>query len=324
MKKVLALSLIGVMPCFGGHLYEMPEIPGYPSQESCIVSKKDRQTLSFEEHVKLGKKAFDEKNWEEAAKHLRIVKYNNVFNQEIQELLFPLGICYMEMGELESANVEFNGYLRGNPNPTYFAKIIQYKFDIAEAFKNGTKKRWFNSRNMPRWGSGFELALEIYDEVIAAVPSHDMAVKSLYSKGMLLWKMKEYQESVETLQFLTKRFPRHELCPEAFLALTKIYLEQGEYEYQNPDLVAFSEINERRFSDEFPKDERLKEISQDVLKMKETYANGLYQTGLFYERTGKRGASVIYYKNALTRFPETEVAALCKKRLDVLEQTKIQ
>ncbi len=310
--------------CFAGHLYEMPEIPGYPSLDPCIVSKRDRPFLALEEHLKKGRLAFEKKDWEEAAKQFRIVKYNQVFNEEIQELSFSLGVCYMQMGELESANSEFNGYLRGHPNPTHFAEVIQYKFSIAEAFKNGTKRRWFGSLNMPRIGSGFELALEIYDEVIAAVPSHDIAVKSLYSKGMLLWKMKEYQESVETLQYLTKRFPRHELCPEAFIALTKIYLDQGEYEYQNPDLVAFSEINQRRFSEEFPQDERLMEISQDVLKMKETYANGLYQTGLFYERKGKPSASVIYYKNAMARFPETQVATLCKKRLDVLQPEGIK
>jgi outer membrane protein assembly factor BamD (BamD/ComL family) len=322
MKLFLPFLLSLTSSCFAGHLYEMPEIPGYPSQEACIVSKKERPTLTLEEHLKKGRLAFEEKNWQEAIKHFRIVKYNHLFNEQIQELLFSLGVCYMETEELECANSEFNGYLRGHPNPTHFAEVIEYKFKIAEAFKNGAKRRWFGSLNMPKLGSGFELALEIYDEVIGAVPSHDIAVKSLYSKGVLLWKMKEYQESVETLQFLTKRFPGHELCPEAFIALTKIYLDQGEYEYQNPDLVAFSEINQRRFQEEFPKDPRLNEISEDVLKMKETYANGLYQTGLFYERKGKPLASMIYYKNAVSRFPETQVATLCQKRLDLLGQNK--
>ncbi len=41
----------------------------------------------------------------------------------------------------------------------------------------------------------------------------------------------------------------------------------------------------------------------------------LYETAQFYERTDKAQASVIYYQNAITQFPDTKVADRCRNRL---------
>jgi outer membrane protein assembly factor BamD (BamD/ComL family) len=319
MKNIPIFLLLFTPTLFAGHLYELPEVPGYPTAESYLVSKREKSTKSYQEHFDMAMKAYQEGSYEEAATQFRIVKYNFPLDQEIQNSLFDLGICYMKMAELESANREFNHYLRGNHNPVYFAEVIENKFRIAESFKDGAKRRMFNSRNMPKVMSGADLALEIYDEVIAAVPSHDMAAKALFSKANLLWDIKEWKESVETFQTLVRRFPKHELSPDAYVSITKVYLEQGEFEYQNPDLIVFGEINLRRFQLDFPREERVAEVAQDVQTLKEVYANGLYETGLFYERTEKPKASVLYYKSAIERFPETEVASKCGDRLAILE-----
>lgn len=65
-------------------------------------------------------------------------------------------------------------------------------------------------------------------------------------------------------------------------------------------------------------EERLEEAENNVEEIKEIYARGLYDTGQFYERVKKPRASIIYYKNAIKQFPDTQIAQLCQERLEAL------
>ena len=128
----------------------------------------------------------------------------------------------------------------------------------------------------------------------------------------------------DSFQLLIRRFPKHELAPECYLYISKIYLEQSWYEYQNPDILAFAEINYRRFEKDFPREERLCEIQADLVAIKEIYAAGLYETGNFYERVRRPRAAVIYYHDAIHQFPDTCVAELCRERLDCLDPNYVR
>src|SRR5262249_4441591 len=160
--------------------------------------------------------------------------------------------------------------------------------------------------------------VEIYDEVIAAMPSGDMAAHAMYAKGWLLWTLKDYRGSTDSFQLLIKRFPKHQLAPECYVMITHIYLDQAYYEFQNPDLLAFAQMTAKKFRQEFPRDERLEKADDNVMHIKELYAFGLYETGRFYERTCNPSASVIYYQNTISQFPDTYIAQQCRERLAIL------
>ncbi len=171
---------------------------------------------------------------------------------------------------------------------------------------------------MPKWASGRTLALKIYDEVIASLASHDLAAQAIYAKGKLHWQLQLYRPAIEDYQLLIKRFPKHELVPDAYVAISNIYLELSEFELQNPDILTFSEMNLKKFKHAFPREERIAEVEQDLESIQEIYANGLYETGRFYERTSNPEAAVIYYQNAIKQFPETHIAECAKQRIKKL------
>lgn len=288
---------------------------GWTWKNDGFVDVNEMPTLTAEEHHALAVEAYKKCDWNEAARNFLIITQSFRTSPLAVDASYFLGVCYFELQEYEFANNAFSAYIGGKSHPNYFIESIEYKFCIAEAFRNGAKRHFFGTKQLPKWASGEELGVQIYDEVVAALPSHDFAARALYSKGSLLWKNKDYRNSIDCFQLLVKRFPKHELTPEAYLAMTCVYLDQSKFEFQNPDLLAFADLNVRRFKKQFPKEERLIQAENYVLEIKEVYASGLYETGLFYERTGKPLASVIYYKNAIQQFPETVVAKWCQKRL---------
>ncbi|WP_154017784.1 tetratricopeptide repeat protein [Candidatus Protochlamydia phocaeensis] len=261
---------------------------------------------------------YNHQEWRNAANEFEKVIYFFPDSDAAADASFYLGTCYFEMKEYDFANAEFSNYIKASNQPEFFEDAVTYKFCCAEHFKIGKKRRPFKLRYFPKWISGQELALTIYDEVIVALPNHELTVRALYSKAELLQKMENYRECIDTYQTLIRRFPKDEITPACYLKIAEAYCQQSVYEFQNPDILALAELNARKFSEEFPRDERVAIADGYVLRIKENYARGLCNTGRFYERMDQPAAASIYYQSAIEEFPDTYAADFSRSRLRCL------
>lgn len=289
-----------------------------------IVNAELVATMPGEKHFEAGLYFIENDNWREAERHLMIVTANFACTQYGHEAFYYLGIAQYYLEEYDLANDAFTEYLKGKQHPKYFVEAMSYKFNIAEEFRCGAKRRFFGSKQLPKWACGRSMALDIYDEIIVALPCHELAVRALYAKGELQWIEGNYRESVEAFRMITKRFPKHELAPESYLMMMGVYLEQSRSEFQNPDILGFAQVTLRKFKQDFPREERIACAEEILLAIKEVYAKGLFDTGAFYERICKPVAAAIYYQNAANLFPETQVALWCQAHLQRLQAEGVQ
>ncbi len=313
--KALAITSLAVL-CTCGHI-DLDAAIIY--RDGKFMDANDVSTLPLEEHYNLGIAAFNIQDWKEASKQFRIVTLNFPQVAFASETYYYLGIAYYNLEELDFANEAFNCYLKSPGHPKYFQDAVEYKLAIADMFAGGAKKRLLGYKKLPKWMPATSMAIEIYDEIISILPCHELAAQALYAKGCYLYEKKDYRESADTFQILIRRFPKHELTPESYLAINRIYLKQCQSEFQNPDIITLAQINTRKFKQAFPREERVAQAEADVMAIKEIYARGLYEIGRFYERTKKPKASIIYYENAISQFPDTAIAQLCRDRLCVLQ-----
>lgn len=263
----------------------------------------------------LGCKYYNQEYWRKASSEFEKVIFYFPSSDAATEAAYYLAICYFKMKEYDFANEEFSNYLKTSGHPTFFEDAIYYKFCIAERFKMGKKRHPFKMRYLPKWISAQDSALVIYDEIVAALPNHELTVQALYSKADLLEKMREYRDCVETYQIIIRRFPKHEIIPACYLNIANAYVEQSRLEFQNPDILALAELNIRKFRDDFPRDERVAIAENSVYRIKELYAKGLCDLGLFYERMNQPDAAAIYFQSSMEEFPDTCVAKFCRSRL---------
>jgi len=269
---------------------------------------------SAEKSFEAGLEAMEAQNWGKAFKNFETVQKYFVESELAPDSCYYAGVSLYKAHEYDVANQYFNLYLKEKSDPKFFEESVKYKFSIAEHLRGGESRRPFGTSGLPRFLPAKEIAITIYDEIVAAVPSHELAAQSLFYKGCLLWKQHEYRDSVDAFHMLARRFPKHELTPQAYLNVAKLYHDQSNYEYQNPDIISLAEINLKKFTEEFPRDEKLQQAEKEVIKVKEVYAKGLYDTAQFYERTYKTKASVIYYETAIRQFPGTNTANMCRSR----------
>lgn len=287
----------------------------YTIQRGRLIDICEAATMSVQRHFETGAQAYEAKDWEEAAKHFSIITINFPATSYGQESYYFLGVSYYFLEEYDFSNKAFSDYLKAQGNPKYFQSTVEFKFAIAEQLNAGAKKRILGTKKLPKWGNGQSLALEIYDEIIAAVPCTDLAAQALLSKACLQWRMQCYRQAVDSFQMAIRRFPKYERIPECYLYIGKIFLEQSRHEFQNSDILAFAQINLRKFERDFPREEHLCEAQQDFMAIKEIYASGLYETGKFYEHIYKPKAAMIYYNDAIRQFPDTCIAESCRKRM---------
>ncbi|CUI17587.1 conserved hypothetical protein [Candidatus Protochlamydia naegleriophila] len=311
MKKRSILPLM-ILSCVFGL-----SAPAYASKAKPFTCQ-DEADRYLIQHYNCGCHHYNRKEWRQASNEFEKVIHFFPDSEEAAEAYYYLGICFFEMKEYDFSNQAFSNYITASTQPSFFEDAVYYKFCIAEHFKRGKKRRPLTYRYFPKWLPGQTLALTIYDEVVVALPNHDLTVCALYSKAELLQKMENYREAIDTYQTLIRRFPKHEMTPTCYLKIAESYCQQSVYEFQNPDILALAELNARKFKEEFPRDEKVEEAEGYVSRIKEMYAKGLCDVGLFYERMSQPGAAAIYYQSSIEEFPETRVADFCRARLKCL------
>jgi outer membrane protein assembly factor BamD (BamD/ComL family) len=291
--------------------------PVYASKSKPFLSQEEAQRYLIQ-HYNKGSRYYNQGSWRLAMDEFEKVVYFFPNSAEAAEAYYYLGVCYFERKEYDFANQAFSNYLRAGGQPAFFEDAVYYKFCIAEHFRCGKKRRPLTFRYFPKWMPGETMALSIYDEVVVAMPNSDLAVNALYAKAQLLQKMETFREAVETYQVLIRRFPKHEMTPMCYLKIAETYSQQSVYEFQNPDILALAELNARKFKEEFPRETKLELVEGYVQRIKEMYAKGLCDMGLFYERMGHPKAGEIYFRSSIEEFPDTRVADYCRYHLKCL------
>ncbi len=291
---------------------------GYTLQGGRLVNNQELATMSVQEHYSAAMDAYQKKDWEELIHQAMIITKNFPSTPFANESLFYLGVGYFNLREFEESNQYFSTYLKRNATPKHFEDAIQYKFSIAEKFQNGAKKRVLGWEGMPKILPAREDALNIYEEVITALPHDELAAKALFGKAKLLFKEEEFKSSVEAFQTLIRRFPKNPLAAESYIGIGEVYLTQCKKQYPDPDFLDLAEINLRKFRLDFPGEDRVVIAEKMFLDMQEVYAASLFETGQYFERTKKPHASIIYYNKVVSNYPATHAAKLSEKRLDAL------
>ncbi len=274
---------------------------------------------SAAEHFDDGQRLLKEKKYDEAARDFLIVIQHYPDTIFFTDALFQTAACYMELGHFDIADEYLAVYLNQKGTLKYFEKAFEYKFIIAERFRGGMRRHPYGIAAIPRIASGKSYAIELYDEISATLPSKEIAVKALYSKGLLLWKMKERKESIEVFQTITRRFPKHQLAADSFVRISELFLDNVKLDAQNPDFLSHGQINLQNFEKAFPSEERLAAVEKNLQAMRELYASALFETGRFYERKHKARAAAIYYRDTIVRYPTTLAAAESKLKLEKIQ-----
>ncbi len=270
---------------------------------------------SVQDHYSALLDAYQKEEWKTVVRQGLVITKNFPDSFFADEALFYLGMSYFHIEEYDLANTMLTRYLKAQSMPKFFEQAMMTKFVMAKKFHEGARTPLFGVKGFPKWVSAKDMAFELYEEVIAALPQLDLCAEALYGKGKWLLESEKYQESLETFSSLIQRFPKHPLAVDAYLGIADVFLTQCQKEYPDQDFLDLAEINVRRFSQDFPLEEKVVLAQAKFEEMKEIYAKKLYEIAQFYQRTKRYPAAAIYYQRLIHLYPQTHSAKSAKEML---------
>ncbi len=310
MRLLLILFLTASSLCYSD----------YTLREGRIIERKQIAKKSSTEHHSNLLEYYHNKAWNKLEKEAQIVIKNFERTPFARDAVYFLGVAYYEKGDYDLADQQFTIYLTSQSTPKYFEEAIQHKYEIAEKFRDGAKAHLIGKKSMPKWQPARKKAIAIYDEVISAMPHHELAAHSLYGKAQIYFRNQDWRSAIESYQTLIRRFPKHPLSIESYIGIGEVYKEQAEREFPDPDLLDLSELNLRKFYASFPGEEKVSLAEVNYANMRDHYAAALFDTARFYERTNKWGAAKIYYTKIIHNYPTSPIAIKSQYRLELVEK----
>lgn len=270
--------------------------------------------IELSDHLKLAQDFYKQGEDAMALHQLLIVTKNSQNYHQLATAYFLMAKIYLVMENYEEANSALNRYLSESIGDEIAFEVWDLKFEIAEHFRLGGKKRVFGFENLPKWLSGKGLAVQIYDEIIQGVPRSSIARKSYISKALVLRAQRRFEESNEALLYLTTHCPTSAEGYAAFIELSTNYLLQMESHSRDEHDLYYAQLNIKKFMQNYPgaADTPLQE---NYSQMEELLAQRFFDIGCLYEKKDKRNASRIYFQKVISSFPQSHSARLAQLRL---------
>ncbi len=254
--------------------------------------------------------------------HSAIKNYNKVTRQYSSSVYAPeayyrIAQIRLKQKRLSDAMLAFQQIVARYPNVKRFNELIESEYEIGAAFVNGARTRFLwifpGVRNREK-GIGYLLT------VVQDAPYHDYAPLALMEAARTMQYLGDTEEAIDTLDQLINSYPQSALAPDAYLRLARAHaalVEGPAYDQaETKQAITYDED----FMILYPNDPKIGEAAQGLDRMKNVLAESKMTIGDFYfYKRDNYPAARVFYNEAITSYPNSEVAKRARLRLNEVE-----
>jgi outer membrane protein assembly factor BamD len=203
------------------------------------------------------------------------------------------------------------------PNTKRFNEIVGEQYRIAGALLDGARNRTWG------WLPGFrnrEKAIEFFEIVLLTAPYSDYAPLALMNIARGHARLHDIPEAIDALDRMINNYPQSLLAPDAYLKLAQAHasLVEGPYYDQASTKEAVTYFED--FMILFPSDANIAAAAKGLDNMKIVLAESKFKIGDFYfYRRDNFKAAKVFYNEAITAYPDSDVAKRARLRLNDVE-----
>jgi outer membrane protein assembly factor BamD len=156
--------------------------------------------------------------------------------------------------------------------------------------------------------------------VVQDAPYHDYAPLALMAAARTMQYLGDTEEAIDTLDQLINSYPQSALAPDAYLRLARAHAELVEGPAYDQAETKQAITYDEDFMILFPNDPKIGEAAQGLDRMKNMLAESKMQIGDFYfYKRDNYPAARVFYNEAITSYPNSEVAKRARLRLNEVE-----
>ncbi|MDF9831921.1 outer membrane protein assembly factor BamD [Ereboglobus sp. PH5-5] len=233
------------------------------------------------------------------------------------EAMYRAATLRFERNEFPKAFTDYQTVVSRYPNTTRFNQIIGEQYIIAAAYLNGARSPFlwifpgFTNR---------EKAIQYFETILFNAPYSEYAPLCLMHIAAGHQRIGNTNESLYALDRLINNYGHSTLTPEAYIKIADIYaslVDGADYDQgATKEAVTYYED----FMILYPNDPHIIQAEKGLRKMKEIMAQSKINIADFYfKKRANYKAARVFYNEAITVFPDSDIAARARKRLEEVE-----
>lgn len=216
-------------------------------------------------------------------------------------------------GDGRKAFEEYQELITNHRNSPNFNEAVRRQYEIAEGYRKDDRKGLFGI------GAAIQPSklVEMFEQISESAPFTEYAPKSLLAIGYVKTEVGEMDPAIASFQKVVDKYPETETAKEAQYQIFK--LRGVTAEQSNSPVKDRAQVEAGLdFVNQNPQDQRAAEVKSDLQSIEERSMEKLYNTGMFYEKSGKPDSARVYYREVVKN-PNTSWAPKAQERLSVLD-----
>jgi len=216
-------------------------------------------------------------------------------------------------GEGRKAFEQYQELISNHRNTPNFNEAVKRQYGIAEGLRSNDRKGLFGV------GAAIQPSklIEMFEQISTSAPFTEYAPKSLLAIGYVRSDVGEMDQAIAAFQKVVDKYPETETAKEAQYQIFK--LRGVTAEKSNSPVKDRAQVEAGLdFVNQNPEDQRANEIKSDLQSIDERSMEKLYNTGMFYEKSGKPDSARVYYREVVKN-PNTTWAPKAQERLTILD-----
>ena len=235
-------------------------------------------------------------------------------SQQRPEAMVALGDAELALGNRMQAYKQYEKALDQYPGLEGEERILRHEFAIGVAFLAGAKQKVFGIFRFPAYEEG----LDILDKVVQRAPGAVLAEDAIKAKADYYFRNGEFALAETEYARLAQEFPRGRYPRLALLMSAQSALAR--FPGIAYDDSALWEARERfiSFRERYPQFAEQENVAVWLRRIDETLADKHLMVGRWYSKQNHVESAAIYYREVISRWPDTNAAVQARSRLSVL------
>lgn len=227
------------------------------------------------------------------------------------EMLLVRGDALVEMGDEYKALFDYEAITRQHPGSMVFVQALEREFDIAKAYANGLRRKFFGTIRILNTA---EDAQELLIRIQERLPGSRLAEEAGITLADFYFRRSEMRLAADAYDLFLQNYPRSARVPEARERLIQSYM--ASYRGPRHDDAGLRDARRRLLAMKQIRPAAAQRLGADALlvRINESEARKLLVTANWYLSINDPISAELYIRRVVERHPET-VAALDALRL---------
>lgn len=209
------------------------------------------------------------------------------------------------------AATAYKKFIDAWPDSVLQPAAMERLYSIATAYLQGQKRVFIKILKLPAFDTGVELMYDVADRA----GNGPMGLRALTTLAESQEKRKLFQDAFFTWQQIADQWPTGQTRQTATLRMAQALHASYDGVQYDDSLIEKARAHFQDYNNQYPEDAVRLGVPDTINLITEQLAYKQYETGFYYERTGKSDVANQYYNKVLDEWPNSNAAGMAQARM---------